>query len=124
MFDCLGAGCHDCCVDTRMPLCLADIRRLRRLGYRMDDFLVLVHGERRLRNVDGRCFFLGDSGCSVYEIRPAGCRFYPLVIDTGGWARIDQSCRFRDRFTVDAMDVDRLWRFVKLLRRERRRELS
>jgi len=106
-----------------MPLSLADIRRLRGLGFRVGDFLVVVHGERRLRNVDGRCFFLGEAGCRVYASRPAGCGFYPLVMD-GGRVRVDPGCRFSERFCVEAGDVGRLRGFMRLLRRERRRALS
>ena len=105
-----------------MPLCFDDVRRLRALGYRVLDFSVMVHGERRLRNVGGRCFFLGEAGCRVYACRPAGCRFYPLVMDGGGRVLVDSGCRFRDRFIVDAGDAERLRGLMRLLRRERRRE--
>jgi Fe-S-cluster containining protein len=85
--------------------------------------LVFSGGERRLRNVDGRCFFLEDAGCGVYGDRPAGCRFYPLVADGGGRVLVDPGCRYSDRFTVGERDRDRLRGFLKLIRRERRREL-
>ena len=123
VFDCLGAGCHLCCVDTRMPLSLDDIGRLRGLGYRLEDFMVFCGGERRLRNIEGKCYFLEDDGCSVYEDRPAGCRFYPLVADMRGRVKVDPGCRYRDRFTVDNGDADRLRGFLKRLKSERRREL-
>ena len=107
-----------------MPLCLADIRRLRALGYRVSDFVVVVHGERRLRNVDGRCFFLGEAGCRVYDVRPLGCGLYPLVMDNGGRVLVDPGCRFSERFSIEDGDVRRLRGFIKLLRRERRRVFS
>jgi Fe-S-cluster containining protein len=85
--------------------------------------MVFRGGERRLRNIEGRCYFLEPDGCSVYEDRPAGCRFYPLVADMRGQVKVDPGCRYRDRFTVDNGDGDRLRGFLKRLKRERRREL-
>jgi uncharacterized protein len=92
---------------------------LRGLGYPLGDFMVVVGGERRLRNVDGRCFFLGVDGCRVYDVRPLGCRLYPLVVDGGGRVMVDPGCRYRDRFSLNSSDVRRLRVFVKKLRRER-----
>jgi len=38
------------------------------------------------RREDGRCVFLGNHGCNLYESRPSCCRNYPLarVIDEDG----------------------------------------
>jgi len=123
VFDCIGVGCHDCCLETRMPLSIADIGRLRGLGYSLADFVVVSGGERRLRNVDGHCFFLGVDGCRVYEVRPLGCRLYPLVVDGGGRVMVDAGCRHRGEFGLDSGSVRRLRVFVKRLRRERFREV-
>ncbi len=49
---------------------LADIDRLLGLGY--TDFTVVVDDERRLRNLNGACFFLEGHGCRVYEDWPKG----------------------------------------------------
>ena len=106
-----------------MPLSLADIERLRGLGYRVGDFMMYSGGERRLRNVDGVCFFLGDDGCRVYLDRPAGCRFYPLVADWRGRLVVDPGCRYSDRFMVGEGDRDRLRGFLRLIKREKRHEL-
>jgi Fe-S-cluster containining protein len=123
VFSCLEAGCRDCCIDTRMPLSIHDIRRLRGLGYPLADFMVMVGGERRLRNVEGQCFFLCDAGCRVYDVRPLGCRFYPLVVDGGGRVMVDSDCRHSDRFMVGSEDTRGLRVFAKKLRRERYREV-
>ena len=29
---------------------------------------------------EGKCFFLKDNNCSIYEIRPLICRFYPFEL--------------------------------------------
>ncbi len=28
---------------------------------------------------DGSCVYLNDSGCSIYHVRPLGCRMFPVV---------------------------------------------
>jgi Fe-S-cluster containining protein len=33
------------------------------------------------KTLDGKCFFLKDSLCAVYEMRPLVCRFYPFKLD-------------------------------------------
>jgi Fe-S-cluster containining protein len=35
-----------------------------------------------MRKVDGRCFFLHRSKCSIYKARPLICRFYPFSLDS------------------------------------------
>ncbi len=79
--DCLQNGCHECCIETEMQLSEKDIRRLEKLGYRMEEFIVEIDGIRVLRNVDGSCFFLEDGKCRVYSHRPLGCKLYPVVYD-------------------------------------------
>lgn len=78
---CLEVGCSKCCYETEMPLSEKDVRRIEKLGYNRDEFSVVVDGVRVLRNVDGKCFFLRDGLCTIYEHRPLGCRFYPVIYD-------------------------------------------
>jgi len=106
---CRAHGCNLCCIDTRMPLCGEDVARLTALGYKVRDF-VYGHGRRRvLRNVGGRCFFLGEEGCKVYSERPEGCRLYPLVYDEGRRRCVlDSCCPHRDEFTVGEADREAL----------------
>ena len=35
---------------------------------------------RKMRKLGGRCVFLKDSRCSIYEARPLICRFYPFSL--------------------------------------------
>ncbi|HHQ48414.1 MAG TPA: YkgJ family cysteine cluster protein, partial [Acidobacteria bacterium] len=75
---CTAGSCTACCFETRLSLLDEDIARLEAAGHR--DFTVRDReGYLRLRNVHGRCVFLGAQGCTVYSIRPDGCRTYPLV---------------------------------------------
>ena len=123
VFDCLKARCSKCCIETFMPLSLADIARLRELGYKVNEFVVIRGGERRLRNRDGKCFFLTDEGCKVYNDRPTGCRFYPLVFDLDGEVVVDPECAHGDRFTVDPEEAERLVEFIRKLKREKKRKI-
>ncbi len=78
---CLEVRCCKCCYETEMPLSEKDVKRIEKLGYSRDDFSIVVDGVRVLRNVDGHCYFLKDGVCSIYEHRPLGCRFYPVIYD-------------------------------------------
>ena len=86
-------GCHLCCLETEMILTESDVRRLESLGYRREDFSEFRDGFVRLKNIDGRCYFLRDGKCEVYEHRPMGCRAYPVVFDLKrGECVIDDYC--------------------------------
>ena len=123
VFDCLNAKCSTCCKDTLMPLTLEDIKRLTGKGYKVREFVVTCGGERKLRNLNGYCFFLDEGVRSVYDERPTGCRLYPLVADWRGMVRIDPMCRHGDKFTIDEEDVYQLRHLLKKLRAEKRREI-
>jgi Fe-S-cluster containining protein len=36
------------------------------------------------KNENGKCFFLKDNNCTIYEIRPLICRFYPFELKNLG----------------------------------------
>lgn len=105
---CRRHGCRACCIDTEMPLLPADVERLvSHTGRTVDAFSVhdAETGETRLRNIDGQCVFLGPTGCTVYAVRPAGCRIYPLVYDADEERGIlDDECPHRTEFRVLAKD--------------------
>ncbi len=123
VFDCLKAGCSKCCIQTYMPLSLADIARLKAFGYKVNEFIVQRGGERRLRNREGKCFFLAEGKCKVYEDRPTGCRFYPLVFDLDGEVVVDPECAHGAEFTVDPEEGEKLIAFIRKLKREKKRKL-
>lgn len=35
---------------------------------------------RMKKNVDGKCIFLKDNACTIYQMRPLICRFYPFEL--------------------------------------------
>jgi Fe-S-cluster containining protein len=100
-----------------MPLSRVDVARISAAGHRSADF-AQGHGNRRtLRNVEGHCVFLSDGLCTVYPIRPEGCRLYPLVYDEAlGRPTLDACCPYREEFKVDEGDREALRLLVKSLR--------
>jgi hypothetical protein len=87
----LNGFCGKCCYETEMPLTREDLERIKALGFDENDFSILVEGVWRLRNVDGKCYFLEENMCTIYEFRPEGCRIYPLVLSNGGVV-VDDLC--------------------------------
>jgi hypothetical protein len=116
---CLEHGCSLCCQDTRMPLTKHDIGRLRDLGYESKDFVTLEGGEKRLRNVKGKCFFLKDGRCKIYRNRPEGCRIYPLIYYTESKkAEIDPDCPHHQLFQLKHEDIKKLKRIIRTIEKE------
>ncbi len=106
---CVKHGCVVCCLETRMPLSSLDIRRIVRLGYRLECFAARTKEGWRLKNSSGRCVFLREEGCRIYPDRPEGCRLYPLVYDENSEkAVIDHLCPHGHEFEVQKNDVKRL----------------
>lgn len=80
--------CAKCCKGTEMILTFSDIFRLKKFYknfYIFDRFY-------RLKNVDGKCVFLENNLCKVYNIRPIGCKAYPLIYNEEKGIIIDDEC--------------------------------
>ena len=113
---CTIHSCTICCMETRMPLSRIDIERITRQGYRFKDFVVKRKRERRLKNFNGRCVFLGDNGCMIYSFRPEGCRLYPLVYNENNRKfAIHDLCPYGHEFRVSVDDIENLHVFFKKL---------
>lgn len=94
--------CYQCCLDTEMTLSEEDITRIEKLGYKIEEFLEEKDGFMALRNIDNHCIFLKNKMCSIYEIRPQGCRFYPLIYDFNiDDFVIDNLCEHKDDFDLE-----------------------
>jgi len=93
--------CGLCCKNVDMPLTLVDVGRLKKLGYRVDDFAVKVSGKLKLKNVDGYCFFYDKERkkCRVYRFRPEGCRIYPVVYVENYGVDVDKLCPMHHTIT-------------------------
>lgn len=100
-----------------MPLIQADVARLESsTSLDREAFSVMEDGTRRLSNHEGRCVFLGEDGCGVYEDRPAGCRIYPLVLDPdSGQGVLDDECPYTKSFRVRPRDREALADLVREL---------
>ena len=81
--------CGKCCLETEMLLSKEDVNLILKRSannYRKADFVIRnKNGNFQLKNVNGHCVFLDISSklCKIYEIRPQGCRFYPMIYDIG-----------------------------------------
>jgi uncharacterized protein len=103
-----------------MPLTEADIARIEKLGHRRDEFSVLDEDRvPQLRNDAGHCVFLVKGRCSIYEVRPEGCRLYPLVWDrdTNTVVR-DDFCPFNVEFSKTPQQEAAVRRVLATLERE------
>jgi len=99
-----------------MPLTSFDIERISEQRYRIKDFVVKRRRERQLKNVNGRCVFLGDNGCIIYSFRPEGCRLYPLVFnENNGKGVIHDFCPYGHEFKVSRDDMENLFALIKEL---------
>ena len=65
------------------------------------DFVEQREGFNILKNVEGFCVFFDPLGkiCKIYDFRPLGCRFYPMIYDTcDDKCILDEDCPHRSRF--------------------------
>jgi len=100
------SSCRRCCLATEMILLPSDIRRIERAtGIPRKEFAVFDGVFYRIRNVNGRCFFLKSWGCSIYWAKPLGCSIYPLVFDEIEGPIIDESCPLAHEFARRCSDV-------------------
>ena len=94
-----------------------DVNRIVKLGYKLGDFAERVDQGWRLRNVDGKCFFLDGLKCKIYRYRPQGCRLYPLVYDRDEHkTTLDDLCPHKEEFMILRKDVRRLMFTLKILK--------
>ena len=106
---CVPMGCSACCRETTMPLTISEAKRLsRRTGMTVETFTWEHNGVLTLLNDETTraCVFLLTSSsdpsaegmCSVYEVRPRGCRTYPNVLNDQDQAILDEGCPHRSQF--------------------------
>ncbi|MBT60676.1 MAG: hypothetical protein CMA63_03880 [Euryarchaeota archaeon] len=106
---CIPVGCSACCRETTMPVTKAEASLLsRRTGMSIEDFTWKNDGILTLLNsaTTKACVFLLTSSsdisaegmCSVYEVRPQGCKTYPNVLSENDTAILDDGCPHRAQF--------------------------
>ena len=122
---CLLHNCNKCCLETEMPLTKKDVVRIRKKGYKTDEFVIEKDGELHLRNRMKKCFFLKEGRCSIYEDRPEGCRIYPLIYDSDLRKFVnDELCPNRSEFNVEEANKDRIRLLLRRVEREKARRLK
>lgn len=120
-FVCNHAGDCDsdraCCMETEMTLTESDMNRIDALGQSRDEYVVITDDSFcQLKNLDGYCYFYDSKKqtCRVYEARPEGCRFYPIIYDVRRHRCIvDKDCPSRD--TVSKEEISRVCNRVREL---------
>ena len=112
---CVPMGCSACCRETTMPLTISEAKRLsRRTGMALESFTWENNGVLTLLNDETTraCVFLltaslepsAEGICSVYEVRPEGCRKYPIVLNPKDEAILDDGCPHRTQFSKPSED--------------------
>jgi Fe-S-cluster containining protein len=76
-----------------------------------------------LKNVDGHCYFYDPESkvCKIYEHRPEGCRYYPIIYHTTKRkCLVDKDCPSRETMTREEVRkvCHKVRRLVETLRRE------
>ena len=80
-------SCGECCIRTEMILSQQDIKVIIQnypKKLKKKDFIFKNQtGFFQLKNSANHCLFLNyiTKKCTIYEYRPQGCRFYPLIYD-------------------------------------------
>ena len=87
-----------------MTLTNADVARLEAAG-RQDFCFVNDDDDLQLHNFDGHCIFLLAGRCSVHDVRPEGCRLYPLILDLSvDRVMLDAFCPWAGEFAFTQED--------------------
>ncbi|MDF1538848.1 MAG: YkgJ family cysteine cluster protein [Candidatus Thorarchaeota archaeon] len=96
-----------CCVETEMTLTKKDAERIDALGYKRLEYLIKGSDNFcELRNIDGHCFFYDPETklCKIYEARPDGCRYYPVVYNARKRKCVlDDDCPLREKVSRQEM---------------------
>ena len=80
--------CGKCCIETEMLLSRKDIDRIEKNNPKRLKIANFVRkteeGLSQLKNIKGYCIFFDSAAnlCTIYDVRPQGCRFYPLIYDS------------------------------------------
>lgn len=111
---CKRHKCIKCCVETEMPLTETDIKRISGLGYKLEEFTVRDGKRFKLKNKNGKCVFLTENGCKIYNYRPEGCRLYPLIYDESiNKPVLDDYCPYKNEFKPTKDDAEKLINLIK-----------
>ena len=117
--------CGNCCKQTEMILSERDILCILKdtsLNLNREDFILKsTEGHYQLKNISGYCFFLKKDTkiCRIYELRPQGCRFYPLIYDLDYRKCIyDKDCPRTDLFNLSKKELSLTCKKIKKFLKE------
>lgn len=122
--------CAKCCEQTQMLLSTTDLDRIEKeTKQTRRQFSYLRDGYFYIKNRGQYCIFLNPAAkkCSIYDIRPQGCRFYPIIFDPYlNCAVVDKDCTNRDKIPQEMTleNLAELREFILLLEKERRMRLN
>lgn len=115
-------ACGKCCYETEMILSERDIERILQNPYfktEKEDFVIKgKEGFYRLKNKNGHCVFLNsdsiDKECLIYNYRPRGCRFYPMLYDPyHNKCVLDRECPNKKSFYTNAREYKKICQKLK-----------
>ncbi|MHA1256267.1 MAG: YkgJ family cysteine cluster protein [Promethearchaeota archaeon] len=87
-----------CCLDTEMLLSKKDINLILKnsaIELKKEYFVSKQGNYFKLKNYEHHCVFFNikSKTCKIYNHRPQGCRFYPLIYDKDkGSCLLDSEC--------------------------------
>lgn len=122
--------CAKCCEQTQMLLSNADIEKIEKITKQArHQFSYIRDGYIYLKNRGQYCIFLNpaENKCTIYDTRPQGCRFYPIVFDPiANNAVVDRDCTNKDHIPQEMtrQNLPELREFILLLEKERRFRLN
>ncbi|NVM35896.1 MAG: YkgJ family cysteine cluster protein [Candidatus Lokiarchaeota archaeon] len=114
-------NCGKCCLETEMILSSEDIELINKnlndnIGE--GDFVFKNNNKHfQLKNIEGHCKFLDlfSKKCKIYEFRPQGCRFYPLIYDINKKKCIpDEDCPRTNLFYINIQDLKNACQNLKI----------
>ncbi|MFX0059131.1 MAG: YkgJ family cysteine cluster protein [Candidatus Hodarchaeota archaeon] len=112
--------CGKCCLETEMVLSKKDINLILNMSSVYDrkaEFVIKNEdGNLQLKNVNGRCVFLDPplKLCKIYDIRPQGCRYYPMIYDIDKKrCIIDDECPRTNLFYQNRREFERICKELK-----------
>ena len=107
-------NCGICCVNTEMILFDTDIdliiKNLSNEEKEGELFIKNSDGLSQLNNIEGHCVFFDTARklCRIYEFRPEGCRFYPLIFNISDEkCQIDEVCPRPQNFYQDKISFEK-----------------
>lgn len=113
---CQEKNCHKCCNNTNMHLTKKDISRISQKLHTASFYLKNEEGWLQLMNKDGVCIFHDGKECTIYDIRPLGCRLYPLVYNIDDQKVVyDSICPYQKSFPKTSEKIRQLKELINIL---------